>query len=50
MPSLYGFAKEQDATNRKKKSWWVPLEFFFVYNESRTTNSLNKWPSNTPQF
>jgi hypothetical protein len=37
--SLYGFAKEQDATNAKKMRWWVALELFFVYNESRTTNS-----------
>jgi hypothetical protein len=22
-PSLYGFAKEQDATNTKKQCWWV---------------------------
>jgi hypothetical protein len=35
-PSLYGFAKEQDATNtkQKKKCWWVALEFFlFTTNQ-----------------
>ncbi len=40
MPSLYGFAKEQDATNAEKIRWWVALELFFVYNESRTSHSL----------
>ncbi len=34
MPSLYGFTKEQNATNRKKVSWWVALEVFFVYSHS----------------
>jgi hypothetical protein len=28
MPSLYGFAKEQDATNAKKMRWWVAPNFF----------------------
>ncbi len=40
-PSLYGFAKEQDA-NTKKMHWWVSSKLFFVYNESRTTNSLRQ--------
>jgi hypothetical protein len=39
MPSLYGFAKEQDVTNAKKMHWWVAIELFFIYSESRTTNS-----------
>jgi len=30
IPSLYGFAKEQDATNTKKIHWWVALNLFFV--------------------
>jgi hypothetical protein len=34
MPSLYGFAKEQNATNTKKVRWWVALEVFFVYSHS----------------
>ncbi len=42
MPSLYGFAKEQYATNAKKMCWWVALELFFVYNESRTSHSLRR--------
>ncbi len=50
MPSLYGFAKEQDATNAKKVCWWVAQELFFGYNESRITNSFDKWPSNTKQL
>jgi hypothetical protein len=33
MPSLYDFAKEQDATNAKKIHWWVALELFlFITN------------------
>jgi hypothetical protein len=40
MPSLYGFANEQNATNAKKMCWWVVVELFFVYNELKTTNSL----------
>jgi hypothetical protein len=32
-PSLYGFAKEQDATNAKKVHWWVGLILFlFIAN------------------
>ncbi len=31
-PSLYGFAKEQNATNTKKVRWWVSLELVFVYS------------------
>jgi hypothetical protein len=46
MPSLYGFAKKQDATNTRKMSWWVALDFIF-YNELKTTIPLDKWPSNT---
>jgi len=38
-PSLYGFAKEQDATNVKKVCWWVALKLFFVYCKSGMTNS-----------
>jgi hypothetical protein len=38
-PSLYGFAKEQDATNTKKMHWWVAPELFFVYNKLGTINS-----------
>ncbi len=33
MPSLYGFTKEQDATNAKKMGWWVALKLFFVYSK-----------------
>jgi hypothetical protein len=33
MPSLYGFTKEQDATNDKKMGWWVALKLFFVYSK-----------------
>jgi hypothetical protein len=32
-PSLYGFAKEQNATNAKNIHWWVALELFIVYSE-----------------
>jgi len=39
-PSLYGFIKEQDATNPKKIRWWVTPYIFFVYSELGTTNSL----------
>jgi hypothetical protein len=38
-PSLYDFAKEQDATNAKKIHWWVALELFFVYSKSGIKNS-----------
>jgi hypothetical protein len=31
-PSLYGFTKEQNATNAKKVRWWVALKLFFVYS------------------
>ncbi len=37
-PSLYGFAKEQDAINTKKCRWVAP-KLFFIYNKLRTTNS-----------
>jgi hypothetical protein len=31
MPSLYGFTKEQNATNTMKMCWWVaPILFFYV--------------------
>jgi hypothetical protein len=40
MPSLYGFAKEQDAINAQKLCWWVAPKLFFVYSESGITNSL----------
>jgi len=39
-PSLYGFAKEQDATNVKKNALVDAPNFFNFYSESRTTNSL----------
>jgi hypothetical protein len=39
MPSLYGFAKEQDATNINKVCWWVAPYFLFAYYELGTTNS-----------
>ncbi len=42
MPSLYGFAKEQDATNAKKMHWRVALKLFFVYSKLRTTNSFQQ--------
>jgi hypothetical protein len=32
--SLYGFVKEQDATNAKKMRWWVAPKLFFFYNKS----------------
>jgi hypothetical protein len=38
-PSLYGFAKEQDATNAKKMRWWITPKLFFVYIESRIASS-----------
>jgi hypothetical protein len=41
-PSLYGFAKEQDATNAKKVYWWVAPKLFFVYSKSRFANSLQQ--------
>jgi hypothetical protein len=37
MPSLYGFAKEQDATNAKKMHWWVAPKYFFCLH--RVKNS-----------
>jgi hypothetical protein len=40
MPSLYGFAKEQDAINAKKKKTLVGYpNLFFIYNKSRIINS-----------
>jgi len=38
-PLLYGFTKEQDATNTKNMCWWVVIELFFVYNKLEITNS-----------
>ncbi len=29
-PSLYGFTKEQDATNTKKMCWWIVPKLVFV--------------------
>jgi hypothetical protein len=50
MPSLYGFTKEQDATNTKKIRWWVtPLFVLFITNWEQLI-PFNKWPSNTPQL
>jgi serine/threonine protein kinase len=40
MTSLYGFAKEQNATNAKKSCVkMVAFDFFFVYSEKGTINS-----------
>jgi hypothetical protein len=39
-PSLYGFAKEQDAINAKKLRWWVAPKLFFVYSKLGIANSL----------
>jgi hypothetical protein len=38
-PSLYGFAKEQDATNTQKMHWWVAPKLFFAYKKLGTINS-----------
>ncbi len=52
-PSLYGFAKEQDATNttkKKKKCWWVAPEFFLFITNQEFLISFSKWPNNTSQL
>jgi hypothetical protein len=39
MPSLYGFAKDQDAINAQKLRWWVAPKLFFIYSELGIANS-----------
>ncbi len=46
MPSLYGSAKKQDATNTKKVRWWVAPKLFFVYYKFFMMDGQN----NTPQL
>jgi hypothetical protein len=48
MPSLYGSAKEQDATNTKKVHWWVAPKLFFVYSKLRIANSPRWMAKTTP--
>jgi hypothetical protein len=52
MPSLYGFAKEQDATNAKKKKKKVPVSCpNFLFTTSQELQILfDDSPSNTPQL
>jgi hypothetical protein len=38
-PSLYGFAKEQNAINAQKLHCWVSIKLFFIYSELGIANS-----------
>jgi hypothetical protein len=49
MPSLYGFAKEQDAINTKKCIGGLPYNCFLFTINHELQIPLDVWPSNTPQ-
>jgi hypothetical protein len=49
-PSLYGFTKEQDATNAKKIDGGLPLNCFLFITSWELQIPFDEWPSNTPQL
>jgi hypothetical protein len=48
MSSLYGFAKEQNATNTKEVRWWVALKFSFVYSHYWGNHKAFQLPHGLP--